>query len=160
MTNILTTGKARFKELSIFGVVDKIDGTGEAMPQPIRVGGVLKKGIVEADRNTLRRLIMRALKDALPMIESDPYLIRKLALAEGEDDPGKAYSSIDARVARAVKFHLDNRAPNERVRGASITCMSEADLTTRGARCIIKVRAWGHEVRECLDLKIPTENDQ
>ena len=123
--------------------------------QPPEIGGLFKKGIVNGDRYTLRTLVRRSLQDVVNTFQNDTYLLRKLSEAEDRDSSSSAYSAIDSRLTRAVQFHLTNREPNERVRGAKITTLSVADLTTRKARCVIVVKAWGCEVRESLELTIP-----
>ena len=124
-------------------------------PEPKGFGFFKKKRPDHQNPVTLKLFVRRALKDSIEPIKVDPYLKRKLARIEAKGNLKKAYGEIDKRIAKAVDFALRNREPNERVRGATVTCGCAADLTERIARCVIIVDAWGLQCREYIDLELP-----
>ena len=104
---------------------------------------------------TLTIFIRRALRDVGETIQADPYLKKRLARLESQGDLKRAQGRIDYAIAKAVDFNLRNREPNDRVRARRVSCVSAADLIKRTARCIIIVEAFGHELREVIDLELP-----
>lgn len=120
---------------------------------PARSRGLF--GRPPGDLVTLKLIVRRSLKDAKQSLEADNYLRRLLDEVENQDDIAKAYVEIDTYIAQAVDFYLRNRKKEDRVRANKVSCVSATDLTSRQARCIVTVVAWGHMRREIIDLELP-----
>lgn len=125
----------------------------EVSAEKAEVKGFFKRQT--GDAMTLKLFVRRALKDAMQTLQADPYLRRALDEIENQDDIARAYHEIDNYIAQSVEFYLRNRPKNDRVRARKVTCVSATDLTTRRARCIVIVVAWGHMRREIIDLELP-----
>lgn len=116
-----------------------------------------KKSPPEKDPLTLAKLVIEAAADVRVLVKSDPHLkrmIKDLAACDFIDAEDSALE-VDAYISHLVAKYLTNPARKPRMRFPVVKASAVCDMRTKKARCIIKVRAWGHTVRVCEDLALP-----